>query len=176
MNESTPNVSQFCESEDGGHGAYEGSTNSTVICPIQACPVDNYFEYVPESPVPCFCASPLRIGYRLKSPSFSYFSQYSYQFQMYLTSSLNLNVYQLSMGSCVWEEGPRLRMYIKLFPANSSVFNASEVRRIINFFTTWKFPGSDFFGPYEILNFTLIGPYTNSTHLTWFLLDPILIF
>ncbi|KAA8517618.1 hypothetical protein F0562_015092 [Nyssa sinensis] len=62
------NVRQFCGSDAGGDDTYENSTNPAMICPIEACPVDNYFEYVPASPKPCFCASPIRIRYRLKSP------------------------------------------------------------------------------------------------------------
>ncbi|KAJ1388222.1 Serine/threonine-protein kinase, active site, partial [Sesbania bispinosa] len=65
-NSSTQNIDQFCRTE-ADKGAKD-STSSTVHCPVQACPVDNFFEYVPASPIPCFCASPLRIGYQLKSP------------------------------------------------------------------------------------------------------------
>ncbi|CAK9142151.1 unnamed protein product [Ilex paraguariensis] len=158
------NIGQFCGLEAGGDDMPYNLTNSTVICPIQACPVDNHFEYVTASPVPCFCASPLRIGYRLKSPSFSYFPPYMYQFKMYLTSSLNLDLYQLSIDSFVWEKGPRLRMYLKLFPMagveHSNTFNESEILRIRGIFTSWAFTGSDLFGPYELLNFTLLGPYS----------------
>ncbi|KAA8517566.1 hypothetical protein F0562_017804 [Nyssa sinensis] len=163
-NQNIQNIRQFCGSDAGGDDMPESQTNSTMICPIQACPVDNYFEYVPASPVPCFCASPLRIGYRLKSPSFSYFPPYVYPFEMYLTSSLNLDLYQLSIEYYVWEKGPRLRMYLKLFPRvsdhHSSTFNISEILRIRGIFTSWEFSGSDLFGPYELLNFTLLGPYS----------------
>ncbi|KAG5550794.1 hypothetical protein RHGRI_015678 [Rhododendron griersonianum] len=158
------NKDQICGPEAGGDDNAQKSTNSTVICPIHACPIDNNFEYVPASPLPCFCASPLRIGYRLKSPSFSYFAPYVYQFEMYLTRSLNLDLYQLSIESFVWEKGPRLRMYLKLFPLernlHSSIFNTTEIIRIRDIFTSWTFPGSDLFGPYELLNFTLLGPYS----------------
>uniref|UniRef100_A0A5B7B140 non-specific serine/threonine protein kinase n=1 Tax=Davidia involucrata TaxID=16924 RepID=A0A5B7B140_DAVIN len=158
------NLRQFCGSDAGGDDTHENSTNSNIICPVQACPVDNYYEYVPASPVPCFCASPLRIGYRLKSPSFSYFPPYIYQFEKYLTSSLNLDLYQLSIESYVWEKGPRLRMYLKLFPRfrdhHSSTFNISEILHIRGLFTSWEFHASDLFGPYELLNFTLLGPYS----------------
>lgn len=144
------------------------STNSTMICPIQACPVGNYFEYVPASPIPCFCASPILIGYRLKSPSFSYLPPYELPLELYLTSSLALHLYQLYIDSFFWEEGPRLRMYLKLFPVagtdHSSLFNASEIIRIRSIFTTWEFPRNDFDGPYELLNFTLVGPYSYGKH------------
>lgn len=125
--------------------------------------MDNFFEYVPASPEPCFCAAPLRIGYRLKSPSFTYFPPYVYPFEEYLTNTLNLELYQLSIDSFAWEKGPRLKMYLKLFPTlnRSSTFDDSEVRQIRDRFTSWKFPGSDIFGPYELLNFTLLGPYSN---------------
>ncbi|KAL4557750.1 hypothetical protein LXL04_035938 [Taraxacum kok-saghyz] len=131
-------------------------------CPIQSCPTNNHFEYVPGSPVPCFCASPLRIGYRLKSPSFSYFPPYHDQFETYVTSALDLEFYQLSIDSINWEKGPRLRMYLKIFPkAGMDRFSTIDVLRIRGIFTTWVFPGSDLFGPYELLNFTLLGPYSH---------------
>ncbi|KAF5750715.1 LRR receptor-like serine/threonine-protein kinase [Tripterygium wilfordii] len=159
------NIGQFCASESKGDEGNESSTNSMVICPIQACPTDDFFEYVPASPVPCYCAAPLRIGYRLKSPSFSYFPPYIPSFEMYLTNSLNLELYQLSIDSFLWEAGPRLRMYLKIFPVfnrtRSGIFNLTEIQRIRGRYTSWDFPRTDFFGPYELLNITLLGPYSN---------------
>ncbi|XP_057754692.1 probable LRR receptor-like serine/threonine-protein kinase At1g06840 [Arachis stenosperma] len=138
-------------------------TNSTTTCPPQACSVNDFFEYVPDSPIPCFCASPLRIGYRLKSPSFSFFPPYKASFRSYVTHALNLDFYQLSVDSYSWEEeDTRLRMYLKLFPEASysrNQFNSSEVYRMRSIFSSWNFGGSDFYGPYELLNFTLEGPY-----------------
>ncbi|XP_030543829.1 probable LRR receptor-like serine/threonine-protein kinase At1g06840 isoform X2 [Rhodamnia argentea] len=155
------NISQFCANEGGDDGTRGNSVNSTN-CLTQACPTDNFFEYVPASPVQCFCASPLRIGYRLKSPSFSYFPPYEDSFEVYVTSYLNMELYQLHIDSYAWEVGPRMRMYLKLFPVvnGPTTFNASEVQRIRGIFTSWKFPGDDLFGPYELLNFTLLGPYS----------------
>lgn len=129
--------------------------------------MDQYFESVPEAPT-CFCAAPIRIGYRLKSPSFSYFTPYKYDFVSYITHTLKLDRYQLSVDSYAWEEGPRLRMYLKLFPDISKtdhIFNESELRYIRHIYTTWHFPGSDLFGPYELLNFTLLGPYSYGMQL-----------
>ncbi|KAI4355975.1 hypothetical protein L6164_000029 [Bauhinia variegata] len=162
-NANIKNIDPYCGPE-GLEGAVN-VTNSTIVCPVQACPVDNFYEYVPNSPLHCFCAAPIRIGYRLKSPSFSYFPPYISPFESYLTKSLNLELYQLSIVSYAWEEGPRLRMYLKLFPTSndkhSSMFNTSEVHRIKGRFSSWDFPSNDFFGPYELLNFTLQGPYAN---------------
>ncbi|KAF5737307.1 hypothetical protein HS088_TW13G00186 [Tripterygium wilfordii] len=164
-NENILNTGQFCASESKWDEGNESSTNSTLTCPIYACPTDDFFEYVPASPVPCYCAAPLRIGYRLKSPSFSYFPQHISSFEKYLTSTLDLELYQLSINSFLWEAGPRLRMYLKIFPAfnrsHSGVFNLSEIQRIRGRYTSWDFPRTDFFGPYELLNFTLLGPYSN---------------
>ncbi|KAK8704676.1 hypothetical protein V6N13_048293 [Hibiscus sabdariffa] len=164
-NANLSNASLFCGSESGQLEMITNLNNSTANCPIQACPRDNYYEYVPESPLPCFCAAPLRIGYRLKSPSFSYFPPYIQPFEVYLTSSLNLSQYQLSIDTYSWERGPRLSMYLKLFPSidnnHSSTFNVSEVQRIRRRYMSWTFPGSDLFGPYELLNFTLLGPYAD---------------
>ncbi|KAJ0088589.1 hypothetical protein Patl1_31598 [Pistacia atlantica] len=156
-----PNIDKFCDSEAEDDETITKSTNSK--CPIEACPTDNFYEYVPSSGDLCTCAAPLRIGYRLKSPSFSYFGPYANLFEAYVTSSLNLSIYQLSVDSIAWEKGPRLRMYLKLFPhANSTMFNTSEVLRIREIFTSWRFPGRDLFGPYELLNFTLLGPYASN--------------
>ncbi|KAJ0089276.1 hypothetical protein Patl1_31607 [Pistacia atlantica] len=155
-----PNIDQFCDSEAEDDETITNSTNSK--CPIHSCPTDNFYEYVPAPGDFCSCAAPLRIGYRLKSPSFSYFGPYANLFEAYVTSSLNLSIYQLSVDSIAWEKGPRLRMYLKLFPhANSSTFNTSEVQQIRDIFTSWRFPGDDLFGPYELLNFTLLGPYAS---------------
>ncbi|RVW30374.1 putative LRR receptor-like serine/threonine-protein kinase [Vitis vinifera] len=109
------NIHLFCGSESGGEENPESSTNSTDNCRIQECLTDDFFEYVPASPIPCFCASPLRVGYRLKSPSFSYFIPYESPFEKYVTSVLNMELYQLHIDSFFWEEGPRLRMHFKLF-------------------------------------------------------------
>ncbi|XP_050208664.1 probable LRR receptor-like serine/threonine-protein kinase At1g06840 [Mercurialis annua] len=160
-----PNISQFCGAVAGADGSTESLNNSTTSCPMQACPIDGFFEYVPAAPVWCFCASPLRIGYRLKSPSFSYFPPYIYPLEEYLANALELDLYQVVIDSFYWEKGPRLRMYLKLFPAwnndsHSNTFNSTEVQRIRAMFMSWTFPRTDFFGPYELLNFTLQGPYS----------------
>ncbi|BAT83876.1 hypothetical protein LR48_Vigan503s000800 [Vigna angularis] len=161
-NSNAQSASKYCGPEEDK--AVQDLTSSTV-CHVQSCPFDDFYEYAPNSPVPCYCAAPLRIGYRLKSPSFSYFAPYRSSFEHYITDSLKLHLYQLSVDSVAWEEGPRLRMYLKLFPSyndsRSNVFNVSEVRRISRLFSSWRFPRTDFFGPYELLNFTLLGPYEN---------------
>ncbi|XP_058075294.1 probable LRR receptor-like serine/threonine-protein kinase At1g06840 [Magnolia sinica] len=156
-------IIQFCGSQNGNGVTPGGSTNTTSVCPTQACPTDFNFEYVSEAPVPCFCAAPLRVGYRLKSPGFSDFPPYEDPFEVYLTTGLKLDLYQLSIESFFWEEGPRLRMYLKLFPqfGSNQTFNGSEIRRIRSMFTGWTIPDSDIFGPYELLDFTLLGPYKN---------------
>ncbi|XP_038706514.1 probable LRR receptor-like serine/threonine-protein kinase At1g06840 isoform X2 [Tripterygium wilfordii] len=160
---SNSNLVQFCGPRNGGEETTQSSTNSTDACPIAACPPP--FEYSTMSPVSCFCAAPLLFGYRLKSPGFSDFFPYERQFEEYLTSGLELNLFQLDIDSFRWEEGPRLRMFLKLFPvydfngSSSHIFNGSEVRRIVSMFTGWNIPDSEIFGPYELLNFTLLAPY-----------------
>ncbi|KAH9668500.1 putative LRR receptor-like serine/threonine-protein kinase [Citrus sinensis] len=157
------NAEQFCGSHSDDDNEIDRSTNSTLDCRAQSCPTD--YEYSPTSPIRCFCAAPLLVGYRLKSPGLSYFPAYKNLFEEYMTSGLKLNLYQLDIDSFRWEKGPRLKMYLKLFPVydnssgNSYVFNASEVGRIRSMFTGWNIPDSDIFGPYELINFTLQGPY-----------------
>ncbi|XP_006842574.2 probable LRR receptor-like serine/threonine-protein kinase At1g06840 isoform X1 [Amborella trichopoda] len=155
-------ISHFCVSQAQRND--EKNSNEQIGCPPHACPTESNFEYVPESPVPCFCAAPIEVGYRLKSPGISSFSPYETYFETYITSGLNLASYQLDIDSYFWEHGPRLRMLLKLFPQfdnHSNTFNLSEVRRIQELFTGWTIHHSDVFGPYELLNFTLKGPYAN---------------
>ncbi|KAK9065998.1 hypothetical protein SSX86_015400 [Deinandra increscens subsp. villosa] len=134
-------------------------SNSTDNCQA-SCPPD--YEYAPGSPTPCFCAAPLLIGYRLKSPGFSDFLAYFYSFEVYLTTGLEIKQFQLDL-TYEWQKGPRLRMNLKIFPEfttpGSNVFNKSEVLRIRSMFTQWEIPDSEIFGPYELIDFTLLDPY-----------------
>ncbi|KAH6814183.1 Leucine-rich repeat protein kinase family protein [Perilla frutescens var. frutescens] len=156
------NIIQLC----GPHGEDFNSTlNVTGLdyCPPQSCPPP--YEYAPPSPaVRCFCAAPLYVGYRLKSPGFLDFVPYVNAFESYLTSGLGLHLYQLDIDSAVWQKGPRLRLFLKLFPMyNASsvmpLFNKSEVLRIRDLFSGWKVGLSDVFGPCEFLSFTPSDAY-----------------
>ncbi|KAL0911557.1 hypothetical protein M5K25_019706 [Dendrobium thyrsiflorum] len=151
------NIEQYCRNQSVNPSP-AGSGNNKTNC--NPCPSDLGYEYNPLSPLFCMCAIPLEVGYRLKSPGFSDFRPYSDSFQLYLSSGLELALYQLFIDSFIWEEGPRLRMNLKLFPNNTSLFSDSEVLRIRGMFTGWLIPDSDIFGPYELLNFTL-GFYSN---------------
>ncbi|XP_004294713.1 PREDICTED: probable LRR receptor-like serine/threonine-protein kinase At1g06840-like [Fragaria vesca subsp. vesca] len=158
---SNANLDNLCGSEIDDEDDSESSTNSTAGCPSQACPPP--FEYLPAF---CFCAVPLLIEYRLKSPGFTDFRPYRITFEEYLTSGLNLDLDQLDIPSFVWEKGPRLRISLKLFPAyvanNDTIsreFNKSEVQRILHKFTSWNINDSELFGPYELIWITLLDPY-----------------
>ncbi|CAN6467568.1 unnamed protein product [Victoria cruziana] len=159
------NITQFCAPQpDNNVEPSGGTSNSTNVCPVQACPTQNFYEYVPLSPISCFCASPIKVGYRLKSPGISVFPPYVSSFSIYLTTSLNLDFDQLYIDSFTWEEGPRLKMYLKLFPMvkdthSNQTFNLTEILRLRGMFTSWAMDDSPIFGPYELLNFTLEGPY-----------------
>ncbi|CAH2038723.1 unnamed protein product [Thlaspi arvense] len=139
----------------------QGPTNSSTTC--SDCPPP--YEFSPEPLRRCFCAAPLLVGYRLKSPGFTDFVPYISEFEQYITSGLSLNLYQLRIDSFRWQKGPRLRMYLKFFPVfgsnanNSFIFNRSEVRRIRGMFTGWNIRDEDLFGPYELMNFTLLDVY-----------------
>lgn len=79
-----------------------------------------------------------------------------------------MNRYQLVIDSFMWEEGPRLRMYLKIFPSFSNdtfTFNTSEILQLMDEFATFSIPGDDTFGPYDLLNFTLLGPYKDGMSL-----------
>uniref|UniRef100_A0A2N9F6Z8 non-specific serine/threonine protein kinase n=1 Tax=Fagus sylvatica TaxID=28930 RepID=A0A2N9F6Z8_FAGSY len=147
-------VQQFCQSENNS----QSSTNTTSDSLIPTCPPP--YECSSTSAQQCVCAAPLFFGYRLKSPGFADFRPYRDQFEVYLTNGLDLSLNQLDLNSFAWEEGPRLGMYLKFFPVNNTfTFNSSEVLRITRMFTGWKIPDSDIFGPYELLNFTLVDIY-----------------
>ncbi|KAL3616253.1 hypothetical protein CASFOL_039643 [Castilleja foliolosa] len=158
---SASNLIQYCGPHDENFGNHINIT-SLDNCPPQLCPPP--YEYAPASPYArCFCAVPLFVGYRLKSPGFSDFVPYVDSFKEYISSGLRINTSQLQIDSIAWQRGPRLRMYLKIFPRyiNDSVriFNRSEVRWIGEQFGGWRIPENVVFGPYEYLNFTLVGPY-----------------
>ncbi|KAI3461742.1 hypothetical protein Pfo_018405 [Paulownia fortunei] len=158
---SNSNLIQFCGPHEEDFSNTLNVTNLNV-CPPQSCPPP--YEYAPASPViRCFCAAPLLVGYRLKSPGFSDFLPYVNSFKEYISSGLELNTSQLDFDSVAWQKGPRLRMYLKIFPAyvNDSIrlFNRSEVLWIREMFSGWRIPDNQVFGPYEFLNFTLLDPY-----------------
>ena len=123
-----------------------------------SCPRDKNYEYNPLSPIPCICAAPLGVGFRLKSPGISDFRSYKRAFEMDSTYVLNLSIYQLYIERYTWEAGPRLNMNLKLFPNNTNLFTISEVMRLRQLLAGWQITLSDTFGPYELLNFTL-GSY-----------------
>ncbi|XP_066348118.1 probable LRR receptor-like serine/threonine-protein kinase At1g06840 isoform X2 [Miscanthus floridulus] len=143
------NISQYCQSATVVVPEPGGSADNSTLCQ----PCDLPFERIPLSPIPCICAVPVYVDYRLKSPGFWNFIPYESQFQQYLSSGLSLSLYQLEVSTFMWEEGPRLRMDLKLFPNNTPYFNANEVLRLNGMFTGWQIPDSDIFGPYELLSF-----------------------
>ncbi|KAA3490448.1 putative LRR receptor-like serine/threonine-protein kinase [Gossypium australe] len=159
---SSLSLPQQCASRNDNTRSQSG-TNFTGPCPPQSCPFP--FEYSPTSNFSCFCAAPLPVVYRLKSPGFSDFVPYINSFSEYLTTGLELDSDQLYIGSFEWEQGPRLKMNLKLYPVynasnnSGNMFNGSEVQRIREMFTGWNIPDSDIFGPYELINFNLPDIY-----------------
>ncbi|CAL4973427.1 unnamed protein product [Urochloa decumbens] len=135
----------------------EGRQLSKICAP---CPTDQDYEYNPSSPIPCFCAVPVGVGFRLKSPGISDFGPYKETFETDITSLLELAVYQLYIERYMWETGPRLNTHLKLFPNNTTLFNTSEVLRLMELLAGWQITLMDVFGPYELLNFTL-GSYAD---------------
>ena len=125
-------------------------------------PCSKDYEYNPASPIPCLCAAPLGVGFRLKSPGISDFRPYKEAFETDLTSLLQLRVYQLDIERYMWETGPRLNTHLKLFPDNTNLFNKTEVERLREVLAGWQITLLDVFGPYELLNFTL-GSYEDGT-------------
>ncbi|GLT35489.1 hypothetical protein SLA2020_099380 [Shorea laevis] len=162
---SNESLVHFCKSQVENETRISTATNSTTTeCKPQSCP----YEYSPTSPSDCFCAEPLLIGFRLKSLGFSDFIPYKKMFEGHLTQGLNLFVYQLYISSFSWQEGPRLGMYLKLYPVydnttNNHMFNLSEVRRIKSMFTGVNIPLNGFFGCYQLINFILSDAYKDES-------------
>ncbi|KAJ0028499.1 hypothetical protein Pint_35116 [Pistacia integerrima] len=160
------NIVQFC-GPNIGDDEVSGTSNDTSnpTCPQQSCPTSLHMEYVPESPASCFCALPLGVDVRLRSPSISDFRPYMNAYMLNVTSSLGLNRYQLLFNSFLWQKGPRLLISLKVFPqyinSTTNEFNKNEVYRIMDLIATFTLPLSDVFGPYELINFTRHGPYAD---------------
>lgn len=128
-----PNLTKIC----GAQGKEDSNIleKNSSLCPTPACP--SPLEFAPANPVSCYCAFPLLIGYCLKSPGFLDFSSYIHQFEVHLSSVLQLELFQLDIDYAAWEEGPRLRLYLKIFPVYDnvlSIFSKSEVGRIQTMF------------------------------------------
>ncbi|CAI9782339.1 unnamed protein product [Fraxinus pennsylvanica] len=154
------NIGHLCGSDNGDENT--ATVNKPVLTCPSSCPT--CFEYVPGLPDKCFCAIPFGVGLLLRSPSISDFPPYRDQFNEYIIGNVKLYPYQLFIDSLAWEEGPRLRMFLKFFPQlnnDSHTFNDSEIQRIADIFATFVIPGNDTFGPYDLLNFTVSGPYSN---------------
>ncbi|GKV02972.1 hypothetical protein SLEP1_g15343 [Rubroshorea leprosula] len=157
------NTAQFCGPSNGDVEPSGSSSNSTDSCPPQSCPTSEGYAYLSGSPVHCFCALPLEVLIRLRSPSFADFRPYIYGYKGSMTSFLELDQYQLVIDPYIWEQGHRLSMFLKFFPqANENdthTFNSSEVQRLVNLIATYSVPFDDISGPYELFNFTFLGPY-----------------
>lgn len=110
---SNSNIVKFCGSQNGDMNDQSTTESNVTTCSVQSCPPP--YEYFQTPTISCVCAAPLIFEYRLKSPGFSKFIPYRVAFQDYLTSGLELHLYQLDLSSTIWEEGPRLKMQLKLF-------------------------------------------------------------
>ncbi|KAL1549036.1 putative LRR receptor-like serine/threonine-protein kinase [Salvia divinorum] len=159
------NIAPFCGGSNGGEDIPDESLEKPALlsCPSQICPIQGNFEYIPTLPDQCRCAAPFGVGVRLRSPSIYQFPPYLDLFKDFILSGISLYHYQVHVDSIEWESGPRLRMFLLFFPDynKSTVFDASEVQAIANVFARFTIPGSDVFGPYDLLNFTAKGPYSN---------------
>ncbi|XP_047094405.1 probable LRR receptor-like serine/threonine-protein kinase At1g06840 isoform X1 [Lolium rigidum] len=151
-------IDNLCQPRSANQQTSKQIQGTSLNC--SPCPTDKNYEYNPSSPIPCFCAVPLGVGLRLKSPGITDFYPYEGAFGVDVTSLLELFVYQLHIEHYIWEVGPRLNMHLKLFPSNTSLFNMSEVVRLRHVLAGWEITLLDLFGPYELLNFTL-GSYAD---------------
>ncbi|XP_039131706.1 probable LRR receptor-like serine/threonine-protein kinase At1g06840 isoform X2 [Dioscorea cayenensis subsp. rotundata] len=125
---------------------FGNSTNSDEY--RDSCPTNLGNEYNQSSPILGSCVFPVGVGFRLKSPGFSYFHTYEDDFKL----SLPFRAYQLHIDSYAWEEGPRLRMSLKIYPNNSKPFNDMEIQGIEEKFRMWQITLPSIFGPYELLS------------------------
>ncbi|KAL6520442.1 hypothetical protein OROHE_017030 [Orobanche hederae] len=158
---SSVTLAQFCGPNEEN---LSNSLNTTKFndCSPQLCQPPNKYATTTLD-MPCFCAAPLYIGYRLKSPGFLDFLPYFDAFKEELSFGLGVNIDQLEVDSAIWQKGPRLKMHLKIFPTyiNDSLqlVNDSEVLRIRDLFSGWRIKDNHVFGPFEFLNFTLSDAY-----------------
>ncbi|MCO5580428.1 hypothetical protein L7F22_034294 [Adiantum nelumboides] len=116
-----------------------------------------------EEPIPavfysqglCRCAMPIVVGYRLKSPSFAFFTPFIKGYEEWIASGLLLSPDQVHLNSFTKESGPRFSTILKIFPAvdGPRIFTETELLRIFSIFSGWKMPPNDFYGPQELLSF-----------------------
>lgn len=115
----------------------------------------------------CLCDHPLFVGYRLKSPEFTYFPPLENDFINYFSDGLRVFPYQVNISDFKVEPGPRLRMNIKLFPNYPlQKFNDTEVLRLYSTLSDWSFSDSPIFGPTELLYFSIFYPYNLTSLMT----------
>lgn len=135
------------------------NTSSSTLNPLCLRILDDVVQYdttsTPEYPSNiCSTCENITIGYRLVSPSFTLFDRYDTAFVSYLSGGLNLTQRQVVLRDYTWQRGPRLAMTILLFPErNYTTFVESELNRLYNSFSEWLIPGSEVFGPYEMISF-----------------------
>lgn len=159
-------IVQYCgnQTEDSKSSWNESSTalsNLNTSCPSQSCPT-TYYEYVANAPVSCYCAAPIGVQIRLRSPSIWEFPPYEDAFKKWVTSSLAIQLYQLDIDFYEWQKGPRLMFSLKIFPQyveKVNEFNQSTLQTVLNTFATFALQTNDYFGPYDLIGFTLVGPY-----------------
>lgn len=104
----------------------------------------------------CICAMPIAVGYRLKSPGFSFFMSYVTEYERWIAGSIRVAQGQVYVESFLKIPGPRFSTILKIFPSEGEeprVFNQTEVLRIYDDFSAWKLPKSTLFGPQELLFF-----------------------
>lgn len=152
------NIAAYCGVINGVPAAPPMPSYSNGPCQPQSCP--GGYEYVSGAPLPCYCAAPLGVIIRLRSPSISYFPPYEDMFVSYISFNLGLDTYQVAVApNYTWEPGPRLNILLHFFPrygddSNAAgEFNSSEVRRIVSDIATFSIVGNDTFGPYDLINF-----------------------
>nr|XP_048319450.1 probable LRR receptor-like serine/threonine-protein kinase At1g06840 [Ziziphus jujuba var. spinosa] len=158
-------ITQFCGLGDGDLVEPPGNSSSSQDeCEPQICVAELFFEYAPDYPS-CFCAAPIEVWFRLRSPSMTNFRPFVDFFKAYLTSDLGMEIYQLVVDGFDWQRGPKLILHLKFFPKfsnDSHIFSTNETRHLIEKFTKNDIHLDNFFGPYDLLNFNL-GHYYNRT-------------
>lgn len=146
-----------CTSMSAGFFPEDKPNKSVAQCGSSTC-------VLPAEPVPsaaenrniCFCATPIIVGYRLKSPSFAFFTAYVTQYQDWIASGINLSTDQVHVESFFKMPGPRFESRLKIFPSWETglhSFNENEIMTIYGIFSDWKLPANNLFGPQELRYF-----------------------
>jgi len=111
----------------------------------------------------CWCATPITVKIRLKSPSFTYFDDgYLTYFQGLAARALSISVYEVRVSNATRVPGLYSQDITLLVfpPAKSASFNLTAYENLFTQFASWSVSAG------EEWSFSVVGPYDFLEFLT----------